>query len=133
MQPVGEMLPTIYRKLVGEAVDEESLLVALWPVAVGPKVAERTRAVRLYRRTLVVETASPEWRRQLSSMTWEIVAKLNAAAGKEVVTDLQFQVARRPPARAATAAGLTRDEADAIGDPHLRRLYRQSRQRRKEK
>jgi predicted nucleic acid-binding Zn ribbon protein len=133
MQPVGEMLPTIYRKLVGEAVDEESLLVALWPVAVGPKVAERTRAVRLYRRTLVVETASPEWRRQLSSMTWEIVAKLNAAAGKEVVTDLQFQVARRPPARATTAAGLTRDEADAIGDPHLRRLYRQSRQRRKEK
>ena len=133
MQPVGELLPTIYRKLVREAVDEQSLLVALWPVVVGPKVAERTRAVRLYRQTLVVEAASPEWRRQLSSMTWEIVAKLNAATGKEVVTDVQFQVARRPPARAATAAGLTRDEADAIADPHLRRLYRQSRQRRKEK
>ena len=90
-------------------------------------------AFRLYRQTLVVEAASPEWRRQLSSMSWEIVAKLNAAAGKEVVTDVQFQVARRPPARAATAMGLTRDEADAIADPHLRRLYRQSRQRRKEK
>lgn len=133
MQPIGELLPAIYRNLVGEAVEEQALLVALWPVVVGPKVAERTRAVRLYRQTLVVEAASREWRRQLASMMYEIVTKLNAAAGRELVQDLQFQVARRPPARAAAAAGRTADEADAIADPDLRRLYRLSRERRKQK
>jgi predicted nucleic acid-binding Zn ribbon protein len=132
MQPVGELLPSIYRKLVREAVDEQALALALWPVVVGPKVAERTRAVRLFGSTLVVEAATPEWRRQLSAMTWEIVGKLNAAAGKEVIRDLQFQVARRPPARAASAAGQKADEADAIADPHLRRMYRLSRRRRKQ-
>jgi predicted nucleic acid-binding Zn ribbon protein len=133
MQPVGELLPSIYRKLVREAVDEQALALALWPVVAGPKVAERTRAVRLFGSTLVVEVATPEWRRQLAAMTWEIVGKLNAAAGKEVIRDLQFQVARRPPARASSAAGQKADESDAIADPHLRRMYRLSRRRRQQK
>ncbi len=130
MQPIGELLPAVYRKLVRDSPDEQALLLALWPVVVGPKNAERTRAVRLYGSTLIVEVADLEWRRQLSSLSGQMVSRLNAAAGREVLRDIQFQVARRPPARAVSAAGASRDEADAIADPHLRRLYRQSRRRR---
>ena len=127
MQPIGELLPTVYRKLVRESPDEQALLLALWPVVVGKKNAERTRAVRLYGSALIVEVTSLEWRRQLASLSGQIVDRLNAAAGREVLREVQFQVARRPPARAASAAGVAADEADAIADPHLRRIYRQSR------
>lgn len=133
MQPVAELLPRVYRRLVGDAVDEEALLLALWPAVVGQKLAERTRATRLYNSTLVVETTGPDWRRQLARLTRDIVDRLNAAAGKELVRDLQFTLARRPPARAASATGASGDEAAAIADPHLRRLYRLSRRRREAK
>jgi predicted nucleic acid-binding Zn ribbon protein len=129
MHPVGELLPSLYRKLAREAVDEQALVLALWPVVAGKPMADRTRAVRLYGRTLLVETTDPEWRRQLADMTGLIVARLNAAAGKDVVQDIQFHLARRPPARAAAATGGSRDEADAIADPYLRRMYRLSRRR----
>lgn len=131
MQLAAELLPEVYRKLTREAADEEAVVTALWPLVVGGKVAARTRPVRLFKTTLIVETVSPDWRRQLARMSGDIVKQLNAAAGKPVVKDLEFRVAvnppARPPRRAASATGL--DEADAISDPHLRRLYRQSRRR----
>jgi hypothetical protein len=127
MEPVSELLPAVYRKLAKDAVDEQALLLALWPAVAGERVAEKARAVRLFGRTLIVETLDPAWRRELAAITGLIVSRLNAAAGKAVVEDVQFRLARRPPRRAFTAAG-TGDEAEAIADPHLRRLYRISRQ-----
>ncbi|HYM11678.1 MAG TPA: DUF721 domain-containing protein [Bryobacterales bacterium] len=133
MQSAAELLPQVYRKLSRQAADEEALLLALWPVVVGEKVAARTHPVRLFGATLIVETAAQDWRRQLARMTGEIVTRLNAAAGKPVLKDIEFRVAVRsaplPPCRAASSTGLPQDEADAIADPHLRRLYRLSRRR----
>ena len=133
MQRVSEMLPQVYRQLVRENADEEALLLALWPVVAGGRVAARTRAVRLFGATLVVETAAQDWRRQLARMTRQIVDQLNAAAGKVVVKDVEFRVAvkaePRPPRRASSAAGGSEDEAAGIADPDLRRLYVRSRRR----
>ena len=100
-------------------------------MVVGPKVAARARAVRLFGATLIVETVAQDWRKQLARMTHEFVARLNDAAGKDVVRDVEFRVVvgakPRPVARAASASGV--DEAAEIADPHLRRIYRQSRRR----
>ncbi len=50
-----------------------------------------------------------------------------------VVKDVEFRVtvkaARLAPRRASSATGFEQDEAAAIADPHLRRLYRLSRKR----
>jgi len=133
MQPASEILPQVYRKLAREAADEEALLLSLWPVVVGEKVAARTRAARLFGATLIVETVAQDWRRQLAQMSGEIVARLNAAAGKPVVKDVEFRVtvkaAPLAPRRASSATGFEQDEAAAIADPHLRRMYRLSRKR----
>jgi predicted nucleic acid-binding Zn ribbon protein len=133
MRSAAELLPPIYRKLAREAADEEALLFALWPVVVGEKVAARTRPVRLFGATLIVETVAQDWRRQLARMIPEIIERLNAAAAKPVVKGVEFRVVVRsvplPPRRASSATGLPRDEADDIADPHLRRLYRLSRRR----
>ena len=137
MHRVAELLPEVYRKLAREAVDEEALLLALWPVVVGKKVAARTRPVRLFRDTLVVEVVAQDWRTQLSRMTADIVDRLNTATGKVVVRDLQFRVAGqqklRPPQSASGSARSPGDEAAEISDPYLRRLYRLSRSRAKHK
>jgi predicted nucleic acid-binding Zn ribbon protein len=133
MKSAAELLPGVYRRLAGRAADEEALLLSLWPVVVGEKVAAQTRPVRLFGATLIVEAASQEWRRQLAWMAGQIIPRLNGAAGKPVVKDVEFRVAGqqapRPPQRAATATGFQPDEAAAIADPHLRRLYRLSRKR----
>jgi len=139
MKSAAELLPSIYRKMAREAADEQTLLIALWPVVVGEKVAGRTRPVRLFGQTFIVEAATQVWRKQLAQMRSEIIARLNAASGRPIVKDLEFRVevstARRPPGRAPSAASSagaeTGDEADRIRDPHLRRLYRLSRQREK--
>ena len=133
MQPACELWPRVYRQLMGPAADEEALLVALWPVVVGPRVANRARPVRLMGETLVVEVAPGEWRRQLAAMRGSIVERLNAAAGRMVVRKMVYRAAPRlaplPPGRAASSTGQPRDEAEEIRDPYLRRLYRRSRRR----
>ena len=131
MESAARLLPQVYRRMARQTTDEEALLLALWPTVVGPKVAARTRAVRLFGATLIVETVAQDWRKQLARMTYEIVGRLNDAAGKEVVRDVEFRVsvaaAPRPVTRAASATGF--DEAAEIADPHLRRIYRQLRRR----
>ncbi|MBI3665067.1 MAG: DUF721 domain-containing protein [Acidobacteria bacterium] len=133
MEPVSSILPQAYRKLAGQAADEEALLLSLWPVVVGSRVAARTRPIRLFGFTLIVETAAQDWRKQLAQMSGDIVTRLNAAAGKAVLKDLEFRVAVKqapiPPRRAASASGHQQDEAEQIPDAHLRRLYRLSRKR----
>ncbi len=137
MQSVADLLPQIYRNLAHEATDEEALLLGLWPVVVGKELAVRTRALRMFGTTLIVETPSQAWRKELAKMENAIVGLLNQAAARPVVKDVEFRVAvkvpLRPPARASSAAGTKRDEAESIADPHLRRLYRLSRQRAKSK
>lgn len=133
MRAAAELLPQIYRKLARDAAGEEAILVALWPVVVGPRLASRARPVRLFGATLIVDTASQQWRRELARMSLDIVDRLNLAAGKVVLKDIEFRVVvttpPRPPERAASATGAAQDESGAIADPHLRRLYRLSRRR----
>ncbi len=133
MESVAQLLPKVYRKLTQEAAAEEALLLSLWPVVAGEKVARHARAVRLFGATLIIETDSQEWRRQLASLGGTIVARLNAEAGQPLVRGLEFRVAMRqpalPPRRATSASGAESDESASIADPHLRRLYRISRKR----
>jgi predicted nucleic acid-binding Zn ribbon protein len=131
MQRVSDVLPEIYRNLTRGKADEEALVLGLWPVVVGDRVAARTKAVRLFGSTLIVEASAQDWRKQLARMTGTIVDKLNATAGKVLVQDIDFRVAvrtaPRPLGRAASATGDKADEAAGIGDPELRRLYERSR------
>lgn len=133
MHSASELLPRVYRKHVREAGDEEAILLALWPVVVGEKVAARTRPLRLFRDKLIVETVSGQWRKELAGIAYQIVDRLNDAAGKQIIKDVEFRLMAppraRPPARATSAAAQADDEAVTIADPHLRRLYRLSRQR----
>lgn len=106
--------------LPGGTLSGEELACAVWPQAVGKKVAGHTRAARMVRTRLIVEVEDVTWQRQLNALS------------RHIVWNLEFRVMprRREPQRAAEAApGLFADDAVAIADPVMRSLYRASRKK----
>jgi hypothetical protein len=116
-------------KLTGD-VSEGEVACAAWPGAVGKVVAARTRAARMVRTRLVVEVEDKTWQRQLFGLTGQILRNLEKTLGPGWVEDIEFRVVprRRGPQRAEAAVPSgAADEADAISDPMLRRIYKASR------
>ena len=130
MQRASQLIRSL--RLPGEALDVEALACACWPQAVGRKVAAHTRAVRMVRARLIVEVEDDTWQRQLFGLSRQILRNLERNLGAGLVGDVEFRVAprKREPERARVAAPrLPVDEADGIGDPVLRGIYRASRKK----
>jgi predicted nucleic acid-binding Zn ribbon protein len=119
-------------RLSGEVITPEQLACAAWPEAVGKKIAGHTRAAKLVRTRLVVEVEDHIWQRQLFTLTRHIMSNLDKTLGRGLVEDLEFRIVprRREPAMAhAATPALFADDAEAIGDPVLRDLYKASRKK----
>lgn len=97
-----------------------------WAAAVGRKIAVHTKPVWLENSRLVVEVEDAVWQAQLTSLSGQILSRLRAIVGDGAITWIEFRVV--PPRRAPQRAGET-DEADAIADPVMRRLYRAARRK----
>jgi hypothetical protein len=117
---------------VSDVTSHERIACASWRKAVGPKVALRTRALKLVRTTLVVEVEDETWRKNLWGLRYQILRNLEKALGPEIVTAVELRV--MPPRfgphredRSAPEASL--DEAESIVDPGLRRIYKAARRR----
>lgn len=114
-------------------ISHERIVCGAWQRAVGKKVAQRTRAIKLVRTTLVVAVEDEMWKKNLWGLRYQILKNLAQAVGPEIVTDLELRVmpVRFGPQRAESATRVERtdDEADAIADPVLRRIYKAARRR----
>lgn len=119
-------------KLTGP-IDVDDLARAAWPLAVGKKVAARTRPARMVRTRLIVEVEDATWRKQLFTLSKQILTNLERHLGQGIVEDLEFRV--MPPRRDAQRAEVAQpaakafDEADQIADTTMRNMYRQSRKK----
>lgn len=119
----------------GVPLDADDLARAAWPLAVGKKVAARTRAARMVRTRLIVEVEDIVWKKQLFALSRQIVTNLERHLGQGIVEDLEFRVIppRREPQRAKVAqpgqGAAPLDEADQIADPVLRNIYKGARQK----
>jgi hypothetical protein len=119
-------------KLSSDVLSGEELACAVWPQAVGKKIAAHTRASRMVRTRLIVEVEDGTWQRQLFALTAQILGNLEKSVGGGLVKDLEFRIVprRREPQRAAEAVpALFRDEADSIDDPVMRGIYKASRKK----
>lgn len=116
-------------------LDVEEIACAAWGIAVGKRLANHTRATKLVRGRLVVEVADATWQRSLFPLTRHVLSNVEKAIGPGIVTAIEFRIMppRREPLRAMAATplldgtGVSSDDADGIGDPGLRRLYKSSR------
>jgi hypothetical protein len=119
-------------RLSGEVITPEQLACAAWPEAVGKTIAGHTRAAKLVRTRLVIEVEDHTWQRQLFALTRDIVRNMDKVLGRGLVDDLEFRIVprRRQPEMARVAMpALFADDADAISDPVLRDIYKQSRKK----
>ena len=122
-----------------EILTVERVACGSWKKAVGKRLADRTRAAKLVRDTLVVEVEDEIWQRQLWSLRRQILRNVERVIGPDIVKNLEFRILppRREPARETAramplldaVAVTVADEADAIQDAGLRRIYRAARQR----
>lgn len=121
-------------KLQNAKLSPEEFAAAVWPAAVGRRLALRTGPVKLYGRKLVVDVEDAVWQRQLSTMSSQILTKLQLLSGSGMIEGVEFRIgaARRGPQTAFCADGTgsrLEDLADGIADPIFRQLYLASRAR----
>ena len=65
-------------------------LVDSWPEVAGPVIARYTLNTYIYTQTLYVRLSNPSLRADLSLMRGELVKKLNAVVGQQVISDVCF-------------------------------------------
>jgi predicted nucleic acid-binding Zn ribbon protein len=126
MQRAARLLSKI--KLQSARLAPEEFAEAVWPAAVGKRLALRTGPVKLYGRALVVDVEDAQWQKQLTTMSAQILTKVQMLAGPGMVDSIEFRIGipRREP-RVALPFVDTDDRADGINDPIFRQLYLASR------
>ncbi len=113
----------------------EELARAAWPVAVGKRIAAHSTAVALVGSRLIVEVEDAVWQGHLTTLHRQIVKRMEDVLGSALVADLAYRpmLPRRAPQREERAARpATRrpaDEADAISDHAMRRIYKAARKK----
>jgi hypothetical protein len=110
-------------------------LVAAWPPAVGPQIADQAWPARLARDgTLHVAVSSSVWAFELTQLESEIRTRLTAAVGELAPARIRFAVGRIPETGSDPEPEAKRSEpkvsaeqfaegervASGIADPHLR-------------
>jgi predicted nucleic acid-binding Zn ribbon protein len=72
-------------------------LVNLWPGVVGEMVAEHTTVAAFYRGRITVETDSPAMGHALRVQRQDIMDRLNAELGFDLVADIRFKLQGEKP------------------------------------
>lgn len=106
----------------------------IWAAAVGNAIARHTVRLKVVRSTLIVEVEDATWRKQLFPLSSQIVARVRKLLGKTDIEHVEFRVGamKRPVQREEqpiSAEHAAYDEAEAILDPVLKKVYRNSRKR----
>ncbi len=71
---------------------QQYLLVQSWPDIVGEKMSEVSNADRVINSTMYVIVKDSVWAHHLSFMKRDIINKINAYAGSNVVNDIYFKI-----------------------------------------
>lgn len=126
MQRAARLLSKI--RLQNAKLAPEEFAEAVWPAAVGRRLAARTGPVKLYGRKMVVEVEDAIWQKQLTTMSGQILTKLQGMAGPGMIESVEFRIGapRRGP-QIALGFDSADDRADGIADPIFRQIYLASR------
>lgn len=135
MNQASRILASIAGPDESDVISTTRIAVGCWRKVVGKRLADKTRAQKLVRNTLVVEVEDEMWQKQLWSLRYYILRNVEKAIGPNIVKELEFRVMppRRDPQRETGNAmplfNTHADDADSIADPDLRRIYKAARRR----
>ena len=94
---------------------ESAVIVASWGEIVGPEVAAKCRPTSLKAGVLRVRTESPAWASEFRYLSAEVIRRINARFGREVVTQVKPWVGpavKENRSRPVGSAGLGDDPVD---------------------
>jgi predicted nucleic acid-binding Zn ribbon protein len=89
---IGSIMNDVLKTLRPEADSGLVQVWQLWDGAVGRAIAENARPAAFKGKLLLVHVASSPWIHQLQFLKAEIIQKLNAALGKDLIEDIKFKI-----------------------------------------
>ena len=130
MNELSSLLPGFLQQLHFSEDLTGELVIALWKNVVGETLAQNARPLRMRESTLVLTVSSEAWKKELFSLRFEILRRLQKLLGASRVSRLELRVdpwmttvcvpgaepLPSPPAEEPTGLQL-----DSISDPELRR------------
>ena len=87
MIPLSHVIPRVLAETLKQAPTSAGKVDFAWKSAVGPAIA-RGSAVRLEGTTLLVDTPSAEWAREVRRASSVILKRLRTILGDETVTEI---------------------------------------------
>jgi len=85
---VTDLLATVFQGTPAAQRLKEGAIWQVWQTAVGPQIAARARPAAIRNGVLTVVVESAPWLQQLNFLKSEILSKLNAALGEQLVKDI---------------------------------------------
>jgi hypothetical protein len=133
MQKAGEILRGALRRL--KTPDQPlDWLVAVWPLVVGKRLAERTRPLACAAGVLEIAVEGAAWRDQLAEMTGSLRAQINRWWGGELVRQVKLvPVPATLPVGKASSESLAKPPAPAEPAPERTPFIRRGAQTRRPK
>jgi Dna[CI] antecedent, DciA len=96
MRPIAHAVPGAIAELLRRTPLSDGKVTFAWTAAVGPAL-ERVTTVRLERDTLVVQTTSAQWTREIQRSTGVILLRLQSLLGRTTVTSLSVRTKNQEP------------------------------------
>jgi len=90
VKPIGELLLRALRNNGLETPLLQKRLIDSWPEVAGPVVQRYTQRLNIYNQVLYVSLSNPALRADLSMQRRQLVAKLNARVGSNIIVDIRF-------------------------------------------
>ena len=87
---VGDVLPSLLRRLGLEQRFKEQQVLSLWPTIVGREIAARTTATKIDRGTLYVRVDHGAWMQELHFIEKQLIAKIKAHAPGVELNKIRF-------------------------------------------
>ena len=140
MDQLINSLPALLKAAGDSQEVRDTAAVVAWNHVAGDALRQQTVAIGLRQNRLIVAVSDAIWRRQLESMSGQLLVRLHSLLGPGVVTFVEFQVDPRAiqsakDSRQATDNALSKPEremaipfelvsaASAINDSRLRRAF----------
>lgn len=91
VRSIGKALDELVESLGIKSKLREQDVFTLWDQAVGERIAQVAKPVRISRGTLFVSVKTSAWRNELNMRKREILVRLNEILAGEIVKDIKFQ------------------------------------------
>ena len=89
---LGSVLPNILKSFRRGSDEQLVHIWERWDRIVGETIAKNTHPSAFKGKLLLVEVSSSTWIHQLQFLKEEIIQKINAAFGKEMVEEIKFKI-----------------------------------------